>query len=54
MEFRLYFQMLRRGWWIIVLTTLVALAVALAASYFVTPQYTAIARFIVGPSNTLM
>lgn len=54
MEMRLYFQMLRRGWWIVLLTTLVALVVALIASYLATPQYTAIARFIVTPSNALV
>lgn len=54
MEFRLYFQMLRRGWWIVVLTILTALAGALGASYLAAPQYTAIARFIVSPSNDLV
>jgi diguanylate cyclase (GGDEF)-like protein len=54
METRLYFQMLRRGWWIIVLSTLTALAAALAASFLATPQYTAIARFTVSPSNALV
>ncbi len=54
MEIRLYFQMLRRGWWIVLLTTLTALVVALLASYLATPQYTAVARFIVTPSNALV
>jgi len=54
MEFRLYLMMLRRGWWTIVLTTLIALAVALGVSYLATPQYTAVARFIVGPSTDLV
>jgi len=53
MEIRLYFQMLRRGWWIVLLTTLTALAVALAISYLAIPQYTALARFIVNPSGML-
>lgn len=53
MEFRLYFQILRRGWWIILLTTLVALATALAISYLTTPQYDAVARFIVTPNAVL-
>ena len=53
MEIRLYFQMLRRGWWIVALTTLVAVATALGISYFATPEYTAMARFIVSPSGTL-
>jgi diguanylate cyclase (GGDEF)-like protein len=54
METRLYFQMLRRGWWIVVLTVLVALVVALAASYFATPMYTATARVLVSPSSRLV
>jgi len=45
--------MLRRGWWIFALTTLVAVATALGISYFATPEYTAMARFIVSPSGTL-
>ena len=51
MELRLYFQMLRRGWWIIVLTTLAALIAALVASFLARPQYTASARFILTPST---
>jgi len=54
MEIRLYFQMLRRGWWIILLTILTALAAALAATYLATPQYTSVARFIITPSNALV
>jgi diguanylate cyclase (GGDEF)-like protein len=49
MEIRFYFQMLKRGWWIILLTSLVALVVALAASYIVTPRYEAVSRFIISP-----
>lgn len=54
MEMRLYFQMLRRGWWIVALTTLVALATALGASYWATPKYKAISRFIVTPGTNLI
>ena len=53
MEIRLYFQMLRRGWWIILLTTLVTLAAALGASYLAIPKYEAVARFIITPSSNL-
>lgn len=49
MEIRLYLQMLKRGWWIIILTILVALVTALAVSYWASPRYRAIARFIVTP-----
>jgi diguanylate cyclase (GGDEF)-like protein len=51
MEIRLYFQMLKRGWWVILLTALTALVGALAASYVVRPKYKAVARFIVTPSS---
>jgi diguanylate cyclase (GGDEF)-like protein len=53
MEIRLYLQILRRGWWIIALTTLTALTTALAITYFITPQYETVARFIVMPSTAL-
>jgi capsular polysaccharide biosynthesis protein len=53
MEFRLYFQILRRGWWIITLTILVALVIALGASYLVAPRYRAVVRFIVTPGTDL-
>lgn len=54
MEIRLYFQMLRRGWWIIVSTSLLALAVSLAVSYLTVPQYRATASFILIPSSTAL
>jgi diguanylate cyclase (GGDEF)-like protein len=38
----------------ILLTTLVALVVSLAATYLAVPQYKAVARFIVSPSNQLI
>ncbi|MGA7192744.1 MAG: Wzz/FepE/Etk N-terminal domain-containing protein, partial [Anaerolineales bacterium] len=50
MEIRLYFQMLRRGGWIIALTTLTALVASLATSYLTTPKYQAMAQFILFPS----
>lgn len=49
MEIRLYFQMLKRGWWIVLLTVLTALVASLAASYLAIPQYEAVARFILSP-----
>lgn len=52
MEIRLYFQMLKRGWWVVLLTALTAVVATLAASYIVTPQYKAVARFIISPKNT--
>jgi len=54
MEIRLYFQMLKRGWWIIVLTTLLALAASLMVSYLSVPQYRATASFILIPSSTAL
>jgi diguanylate cyclase (GGDEF)-like protein len=53
METRLYFQMLQRGWWIILLAALVAVSVSLGLSYLSTPQYQATASFIITPSATL-
>jgi len=50
MEINLFLQTLRRGWWIILLTTLIAIAASLGVSYMVEPQYQAIARFILNPT----
>ncbi len=50
MELRLYLRMLRRGWWIIALTALVALNVALGLDYLATPMYQTEARFVVSPN----
>lgn len=54
MEIRLYIQMLRRGWWIVILTTLVAVNVALIASYLTTPIFQASATFVVSPGPGLL
>lgn len=53
MEMKLYLRMLQRGWWIIVLTMLVALIIALLMAYIVTPVYRATARFAVSPNASL-
>lgn len=50
MELKLYIQMLKRGWWIVVLTMLAALNVTLILDYLATPRYVANARFIVSPN----
>ena len=49
MELKLYLQMLRRGWWLVALTALIALTASLGASFLVTPQYEVVARFIISP-----
>ena len=54
MEIRLYLEMLRRSWWIIVLTVLVALNAALVASFLATPLYSSSTRFIVSPNPSLL
>ncbi len=53
MEIRLYYQMLQRGWWLVVLAALVAVAVSLGVSYLAVPQYQATARFIISPNASL-
>ena len=53
MEIRLYFQMMQRGWWVIVLSALIALASSLGISYLAIPQYQAVSRFIVSPGAAL-
>ncbi|MFM8321624.1 MAG: diguanylate cyclase domain-containing protein [Chloroflexota bacterium] len=54
MEIRLYYQMLQRGWWIILLAALVALTASLALSYSAIPQYQASARFIISPNPSII
>lgn len=53
MEIRLYLQMLRRGWWIILLVALIAMSVSLGISYLAVPKYQATARFIVTPGISI-
>ena len=53
MEIKLYFRMLQKNWWLILLTAMTALTVSLALSYAAVPQYRSIARFIIIPSSTL-
>lgn len=45
--------MLRTGWWLILLTGMIALAVSLIMSYTAVPLYMASARFIISPSPSL-
>ena len=54
MEVKLYLQMLRRSWWIIVITTLATVTAALVVSYMTPPTYQATSRFIVSPSPSLI
>lgn len=53
MEIKLYLRMLQKGWWIILLAALVAVAASLTVSFLTTPQYSATARFIITPSPSL-
>ena len=53
MEIKLYFRMLQRGWWIILLTAMVGLSASLALSYLAVPQYETSVLFILSPSSAL-
>lgn len=53
MELKLYLKMLRNGWWLILLTSLMAVTVSLVVSYVAIPQYEASARFIITPGSSL-
>jgi diguanylate cyclase (GGDEF)-like protein len=53
MEIKLYFRMLQRGWWIILLTAMVGLSASLAFSYVAVPQYEASALYILSPSASI-
>lgn len=51
MEIRFYLRMIQRSWWLVLISTLVAVNFSLVYSYFVTtPKYEAVARFIVSPN----
>lgn len=54
MEIRHYLTMLRKGWWIVVLTALIALNAAFITSYFTEPVYLASAKFIVSPNPSVL
>jgi diguanylate cyclase (GGDEF)-like protein len=54
MEIKLYLRMLQRSWWIIALTALAAVIIALVAAYLATPIYQASARFIVSPNSAIV
>jgi len=45
--------MLQRGWWIILLVALTAVAVSLVFSYLAVPQYAVSARYIITPGASL-
>lgn len=54
MELRFYFSMIKRGWWLIAISMLVALNASLIVSYFfTTPMYEVEARFIISPNVEL-
>jgi diguanylate cyclase (GGDEF)-like protein len=54
METKLYLQMLRKGWWIILLTALVAVNATLIYSTMVTPRFRATTKLLVSPDPAVM
>lgn len=54
MQLQQYLRMLLRGWWIIALTTLTALLIALLIAYTTPATYRASSRFIISPNNELV
>lgn len=54
MELKLYMRMLLKGWWIVLLTILVAVNATLISAYFTQPIYSSTARFSVSPSASLI
>lgn len=53
MEIKMYLRMLQRGWWLVVLCPLVAMAVALTLDYISKPTYAATARYVVSPDAAI-
>jgi diguanylate cyclase (GGDEF)-like protein len=54
MGLRLYFQMLYRGWWIILITSITFIAIVAIADYVIEPIYSITARFIIIPNANLI
>ena len=54
METRHYLQLLRKGWWIVPLTALIALNTAFIVAYFTEPTYLVSAKFIVSPNPSVV
>ena len=51
MEMRFYLRIIKRGWWLILISALVAVNFSLIYSYYLTtPTYETVARFIVSPN----
>jgi diguanylate cyclase (GGDEF)-like protein len=50
MELKLFFRMLQRGWWIIIVTAVAATSITLAYDFFTKPTFRSTARFIVAPN----
>jgi diguanylate cyclase (GGDEF)-like protein len=53
MEIKLYFRMLQRGWWLVLLVALVSLLASLTVSFLAIPKYKTTARFIITPGSLL-
>jgi diguanylate cyclase (GGDEF)-like protein len=54
MEVKLYFRMLQRSWWIIILTALSAAMTALIVAYFAAPMYQAKTKYIITPNPSAL
>lgn len=53
METKMYIRMLQKGWWIILLSGLIALVISLVATSLAVPIYRTTARFIIVPNASL-
>jgi len=54
MEIKIYWQMIRKGWWIVLLTALVAVNVALVVNFFSPTLYRATSKYLVNPNPKLL
>lgn len=51
MEIRFFLKIIQKGWWLILISALLAVNFSLIYSYYIaTPEYEAVARFIVSPN----
>lgn len=54
MQLRIFLQMLRRNWWVIALTAISAVSLAIIYSYLATPLYRTSARFLISPGPSVL
>ena len=53
MEVKYYLRVIQRGWWLLLLTIIIAVNASLIVSYLLPPQYQSNSRYVISPNATL-